>query len=174
MSADTLLKNSRRARNDNMASTDLMDSKLLAREALAETLDNLAIGVIIVTDENRILHANRAAVQMFASGRPVRSVSGRLFTRDARSLERLAKAIGLALHRESEIGATGIGVVLGSALSEPAVAHVLPLAQSHLASPLEMQALAAVFIVSSIGRPIVDLAAVAGCLRLTPSEARLV
>jgi PAS domain-containing protein len=41
-----------------------MDPKSIEPQALAAALDNLAVGVIIVIDENRILYTNRAGVQM--------------------------------------------------------------------------------------------------------------
>jgi DNA-binding CsgD family transcriptional regulator len=142
--------------------------------ALAATLDNLAVCVIIVADENRILYTNQAGVQMFANGGPVRAVNGCLSSRDAATNNQLARAIALARKSESEIGATGIGVALRSPSGAPAIAHVLPLAHGDLRTRLMAQATAAVFIVPVVGRPIVDLAAVADVLGLTPSEARLV
>ena len=154
--------------------SDHTDLEALERKALAATLDNFAVGVIIVADENRILYANQAAVQMFASGRPVRSVNGRLSSRDPAAVDQLGKAIGLALDAESEIGTTGIGVVLGNAFGKPAIAHVLPLTRDDSRAPIMQQAMAAVFIVPALARPIVDLTAIADSLRLTRSEARLV
>jgi len=151
-----------------------MDPKSIEPQALAAALDNLAVGVIIVTDENRILYTNQAGVQMFARGRPVRSVNGRLSARDATAIDRLAKAIALALHSDSEIGPTGIGVALGSAPRDPAIAHVFPLAYGDLMTRITPQPTAAVFIVPAVRAPIFSLAAVADCLGLTPSEACLV
>jgi DNA-binding CsgD family transcriptional regulator len=156
-----------------MTISNLAGRSSFAYEALAATLDNLAVGVIIVSEGNWIVHANRAAAQMFTRGCPVRSVNGRLSTRDAAAVDPLAKAIAFALHWESEIGDTGIGVVLGSALRGPAIAHVLPLAWSDLNKRPVAKATAAVFIMPAVRRAAVNLAAVSGCLGLTPSEARL-
>jgi len=146
----------------------------LHSRALAATLDNFAVGIIIVADEKRILHANQAALQMFARGTPVRSVGGRLSARDATATAQLGDAITLALQGDFGIGATGIGVALTSALHEPAIAHVLPLVDFNLAAPRKSPALAAVFVVPVHGEPVVNLGAIADCLGLTPREARLV
>jgi DNA-binding CsgD family transcriptional regulator len=151
-----------------------MSAEPMLLKALAATLDNLAICVIIVADENRILYANQAGVQMFANDGPVRSVNGRLSSRNAAANDQLARAIALARKSKAEIGATGISVALGSPYNAPAIAHVLPLADGDLRTQLVPEATAAVFIVPSVGRPIVDLAGVADVLGLTPSEARLV
>ena len=145
----------------------------LHSQALAVTLDNFAVGIVIVTDENRILHANRAALQMFARGRPVRSVNGRLSAPDATAIAQLGDAISLALQGDLGRGA-GIGVALAGALREPAIAHVLPLGDLSLTGQRKSPALAVVFVVSVLGEPVVNLSAVAACLGLTPRETRLV
>jgi DNA-binding CsgD family transcriptional regulator len=142
--------------------------------ALAATLDNLAVCVIIVADGNRILYANQAGVRMFAHRGPLCSVNGCLSSRDAGANDPLAKAIALARKREPEIGATGIGVALGGPSGAPAIAHVVPLARGDLGTQLMPKAATAVFIVPAVSCPTVDLAAVAEALGLTPSEARLV
>ena len=68
--------------------SDLMDLKALEASALSATLDRLAMGVVVVAGENRILHANEAARQMFAEQGPIVSRKGRLAIRDS-AAERL-------------------------------------------------------------------------------------
>ena len=154
---------------------DVLDLKKVEAQALGATLDNLAAGVIVVAEENRILHANHAAQHMFAKGTPVRSVSGRLAARGAEAAAELAKAIDLARRNEAGIGATGIGVPLSDEAGEPAVAHVLPLARGDLRTRLLPQATAAIFVTQAGGPPPppADIAAVAASIGLTPAEARV-
>ena len=152
---------------------DVLDLKKVEAQALGSTLDNLAAGVIVVAEENRILHANHAAREMFAKGSPVRSVSGRLAARGAAAGAELAKAIDLARRNEAGIGATGIGVPLSDEAGEPAVAHVLPLARGDLRTRLVPQATAAVFVTQAGGAPLADIVAVAASIGLTPAEARV-
>jgi DNA-binding CsgD family transcriptional regulator len=170
----TFLNSSSHSREGYLAINEMPYLKSRDQQVLAATLDNLAMGVIVVTDGNQILYANRAGVQMFARGLPVHAVGGRLSTRDTTAIDQLARAIALALHGGSGTGATGIGVPLRNVHGEPAIAHVLPLAYGGPQARIPPRATAAVFIVSAAGRPIVDLTAVAECLGLTASEARLV
>ena len=152
---------------------DILDLKKVEAQALGSTLDNLAAGVIVVAEENRILHANHVARQMFTKGTPVRSVSGRLAARGAEAGAELAKAINLARRNETGIGATGIGVALSDEAGEPAVAHVLPLARGDLRTRLLPQATAAVFVTQAGGAPPSDIAAIAASFGLTHAEARV-
>ena len=71
------------------------------------------------------------------------------------------------------MGATGIGVPIGSAASEPVLAHVLPLAQGDLRTRLMPQATAAVFITGPHTRASFDVDALAHAYGLTPAEARV-
>ena len=152
---------------------DVLDLKKVEAQALGSTLDNLAAGVIVVAEENRILHANHAARRMFAKGSPVRSQSGRLAARGAAAGAELAKAIDLARRDEAGIGGTGIGVPLSDEAGEPAVAHVLPLARGDLRTRLLPQATAAVFVTQAGAGPLADIVAVAASIGLTPAEARV-
>jgi DNA-binding CsgD family transcriptional regulator/PAS domain-containing protein len=152
---------------------DVLDLKKVEAQALGSTLDTLAAGVIVVAEENRILHANHAARHMFAKGSPVRSQSGRLAAHGAAGGAELAKAIDLARRDEAGIGAAGIGVPLSDEAGEPAVAHVLPLARGDLRTRLLPQATAAVFVTQAGGAPLADIVAVAASIGLTPAEARV-
>jgi DNA-binding CsgD family transcriptional regulator len=149
-----------------------MDPKSRQGEALAATLDTFAAGVIIVNDRNVILYANRAAVRMFATGRPVRSVNGCLSARDATAIDQLSKAIALARKREAKLR-TGIGVALESTFGEPVIAHVFPLAYSDVGTRITSQATVAIFVMSAVAPSNGNLGAVARCLRLTPAETRI-
>jgi DNA-binding CsgD family transcriptional regulator/PAS domain-containing protein len=152
--------------------SDLMDLKALEAQALAATLDNFAVGVIVVAEDNRILHANDAARAMFTAGCPVCSVNGRLAVRGSDGACELGKAIALAQQNEATIGATGIGVALGHA-GEPAIAHVLPLARGELCTRLMPQATAVVFVTQAGLQPPAAVAALAANFKLTPAEARM-
>jgi DNA-binding CsgD family transcriptional regulator len=153
--------------------SDLMDLKALEAQALAATLDNFAVGVIIVAEEHRILHANDAARAMFAAGSPVCSVNGRLSVRGSNGACELGKAIALAQQNEAAIGAAGIGVALGGPAGGPAVAHVLPLARGDLRTRLMPQATAAIFVTQAGLAPPAAVAALAATFKLTPAETRM-
>ncbi|MGK9167188.1 helix-turn-helix transcriptional regulator [Inquilinus limosus] len=151
---------------------DLMDVKTLERQALGATLDSFAVGVVIVGDQGRILHANEAARGMLDARSPIVSSGGCLAALNADITRELLKAVALAQSDEAAIGAAGIGVPLLQADMTVATAHVLPLARGDVRTRMVPQATAAVFIVPA-GTPFpADLATVARIFGLTPAETR--
>ena len=153
--------------------SDLLDLKSLERQALADSLDHVAAAVVVVADNQRILHANAAAEALFAGNGPVVERDGRLLATDARANAELANAIGMARLNEAEIGAAGIGVSLSGPGDLPVIAHVLPLAGGVLRTRLIQQATAAVFITSGAMPLALDLGAIASAFDLTGAELRL-
>ena len=150
-----------------------MDLNGLEAQALAATLDKFAVGVIVVAEGHRILHANDAARDMFAAGGPVCSVNGRLSVHGSDGVCELGKAIALAQQHEAAIGAAGIGVALGDYAGGPAVAHVLPLARGELRTRLMQQSTAVVFVTQAGLQPPACVAALAANFKLTPAETRM-
>jgi len=152
--------------------SDILDIKKLEVHALAATLDNYTVGVVVVADQGRILHANKAAQSMFSAGGPVSGAGGFLKARDARANGELANAIVLAQANEATIGTAGIGVSLKSSCGAPSIAHVLPLAHGDLRTRLMPPATAAVFITQRGSQPAAEIGAIAKSFGLTPAEAR--
>jgi DNA-binding CsgD family transcriptional regulator len=150
-----------------------MELKALEAESLSATLDRLAMGVVVVADESRILHANEAARHMLGNGGSIVSRRGRLAARDSAADTELSQAIQLAGSNEAALAGAGIGVSLGSPDDQPALAHVLPLARGELRTRLMPQATAAVFINTPEPRLAPDLRALAQTYGLTPAEARV-
>ena len=70
-------------------------------EALGTTLDNFAVGVIIVAEGAHILHANAAARRMLEARSPVVSLGGCLG-----ALEELQRAIAARRGAKARISAT--------------------------------------------------------------------
>ncbi len=152
---------------------DILDRKKLEAHALAATLDNLAAGIAVIAEDNKVLYANAAADRMLAAGDPVRAASGRLSARDTVARAELSRAVALARDNEAGIGATGIGVALRGAGGEPAIAHVLPLARGDVRTRLMPQATAALFISQAEALRAPDTKALAQSFGLTPMEARV-
>jgi len=151
---------------DDQVKTDLFD-------ALGRTLDSIVIGVIIVTDHGRILHANQAAKHMLAAKSPIISLGGCLAALQGELTRELRRAIATAQADAKGVGAAGIGVPLVAKNMTAATAHVLPLAcgNSHAARS-DTQTTAAVFVTPSAASP-ADFGTVARIFGLTPAEARL-
>ena len=150
--------------------SDLLDMKSLEANALSATLDRLATGVVIVADENRIIHANAAAQQMMSGAGPLAARHGKLSLRDNAADGELTRAVALARREEATLGGVGIGIAIGSPAAAPSVAHVLPLAGDGVRRRLMPQAAAAVFVTAAEGSAVFDFGVLAQTHGLTPAE----
>ena len=153
--------------------TDLIDMKNLAAETFSVALDALAAGIVLVDENARIIHANRAAKTMLDRGVPVaRATAGTLGGVDRHTTERLHRVIADAA-KEASIGSAGIGMALSMPTGGVATAHVLPLAGGDIRARLLPHTAAAVFVTSDLRLPFSTLQAVAEAFGLTPAETRL-
>ena len=138
-------------------------------DALGSTLDSIVIGVIIVAEQGRILHANQAAQRMFAARSPIVSLGGCLCALQGELTKELRRAIATAQQNPNGIAGSGIGVPLVDKHLAAATAHVLPLAcNGHHTS-----AAAAVFVTPAGAELPAEIGTVARIFSLTPAEARL-
>lgn len=151
--------------------SDLLDLKVVEAHALGTTLDQFALGIIVVGADQRILHANEAAKAMICAGSPIQSRQGRLHVSEAAD-KQLAVSVAHA-ENEADIGKLGIGISLKSSNGVPALAHVLPLAAGEVRSRLVPQAVAAVFITQPGKSAPADLAAFGETFLLTAAEIRV-
>ena len=137
-------------------------------EALGSTLDSIVIGVVIVGEQGRILHANQAAQRMFAARSPIVSLGGCLCALQGELTKELRRAIATAQQNPNGIPGSGIGVPLVDKHLAAATAHVLPLACGgrHVSA-------AAVFVTPGGAALPAEIGTVARIFSLTPAEARL-
>ena len=155
--------------------SDLLDLKTVERQAFAALIEHLATAVLVVGAAGHILHVNAAGQAMLKSGKLIRTdKSGNLRALDDVCNTELSSAISSSQTNESGLGRVGISVPLRGNGTDPAVAHVLPLAQGDIRTRLVPQALAAVFINGSGEQPFADLDAVARAFEMTAAETRLV
>lgn len=154
--------------------TKSLDDKLKSDlfDALDRTLDSIVIGVVIVTDHGRILHANQAAQHMLAVKSPIICLGGCLAALQGELTKELRRAIARAQADANGVGAAGIGVPLVDKNLTAATAHVLPLACANHGPRSDGQTAAAVFVTPSAASP-ADFGTVARIFSLTPAEARL-
>lgn len=135
-------------------------------EALGAALDSIAVGVIIVSDDAHILHANQVARDMLEAGSPIVSRGGRVSAHSPDATKELRKAVAEALADTRRIGAAGIGVPLVDKDMTAAAAHVLPLEHGDLP-------MAAIFVTPTEKSLPVEIGTVARIYGLTPAEIRL-
>jgi DNA-binding CsgD family transcriptional regulator len=153
--------------------SDLIDMKSLEANALTETLNEIAAGIVLVGEDGAIVHANRAAERMLERGRPIRSANGRLAAGDAWTNAELQRIIAEAAREEAGLGAAGIGMVLAAADGTLATAHILPLARGVMRTRLDPRARAAIFIASNDAAPPADLGPIAKAYGLSRAETML-
>jgi DNA-binding CsgD family transcriptional regulator len=143
-------------------------------DALAGTVDNIAIGVVIVAEQGRILHANHAAQEMLAEKSPIMALGNCLCALQADRTKELRRAIATAQADPAAVNPAGIGVPLIDKSMNAAMAHVLPLVSRKVrARPVDMQAPVAVFVTAQTTASPIETESVARLFRLTPAEARL-
>jgi DNA-binding CsgD family transcriptional regulator len=138
-------------------------------EALGSTLDSLVIGVVIVADQGRILHANQAAQRMLAAKSPIVSLAGCLCALQPDLTKELRRAIATAQADAKGIAGIGIGVPLVDKTMAAVTAHVLPLA----CGDRQAATAAAVFVTPSGASLPAEIGTVARIFSLTPAESRL-
>jgi DNA-binding CsgD family transcriptional regulator/PAS domain-containing protein len=150
---------------------DILDMRKIEAHTFAATLDTFVVGVIVVGEEGRILHANNAAQRMLSARDPIAAVDGVLCVREAAANEELLAAVRLARGNEADMGNHALGVPLRC--DEPSVAYVLPLALGDVRTRLMPQATAAVFITRADRQALADIRPLARHFDLTTAEMRL-
>ena len=95
---------------------------------LAETLDRLSAGLFLVDAKGRVVHANVAAREILAADDFLRSVGGRLVTRDERVNQSLRDIFSDAADGDGgTLGTRGTALRLKAHDGERYALHVLPL-----------------------------------------------
>lgn len=153
--------------------SNVLEVRTVERDRMAEALDALRHGVLLLDERGAILHANRSAEFMLSGNSPIRISGGILAARSDPANGELRKAIMLAARDEAAIGRTGVAIRLTEEALPPVFAHVLPLAGGELRSRLRPRAVAAVFVDATPDEQ--DRAALlAVAFGLTPAETRVV
>ena len=124
---------------------DVLDLRTIERARMAEALDALRCGVVLVDMHAAILHANSAAEHLLGTaGGPIQARAGKFSAKVPSAARELRGAIKLATQDEACIGKTGLAVRLTEVGEAPIFAHVLPLTGSDLRTRLQPAAVAAV------------------------------
>jgi DNA-binding CsgD family transcriptional regulator len=141
---------------------------------LADTLDGVAAGVVLVDAAGRIVHANAAGLNLIAQGRVMRALGGKLACDDAAAEETLYDLFINAEHGDAAIGRSGIAVSMCARDGERYVAHVLPLTSgARRKAGVAYSAVAAVFMRKAGLEAPHPVEAIANAFRLTPAEMRV-
>jgi DNA-binding CsgD family transcriptional regulator/PAS domain-containing protein len=150
---------------------DLLDNTRVTTHLFRDTLQSLAVPVVLTGAEGEILYANTAAERMFAAGGPI--------LRQGKTIQAQNPSIGGALLQaiasaasDVSLGSKGIGLPVSATGKPPAVAYVLPLARGTARAAFR-PACAAVFVSTTTSASPLPEAVLATLFELTPAEARV-
>ena len=152
----------------------VIDLHRVEAAALADTLDELTSGMVIVDSAGRIIHANASAHRMIAESNVLRASNGRLSALEPKGGRSLLEVFAAAEAGDAAVGKGGIAVPLTARNGERYVAHVLPLTSgARRKAGISYSATAAMFIrKASLDLPSPPEAA-ASQFKLTPAEVRV-
>jgi hypothetical protein len=105
----------------------LIDLKQAEAATFTDVLDGLSAGIFLIAADGRIVHANAAGHGMLSAGKCLRSISGRLVTRDNQAHKTLQETFVAANDGDAAIGVKAIALPLTADDGKRYVAHVLPL-----------------------------------------------
>jgi DNA-binding CsgD family transcriptional regulator/PAS domain-containing protein len=150
---------------------DLLDNTRVMAHLFRDSLQNLAISVVLTDSAGSILYANASAERMFAAGGPILRYGKTIQAQNPSIGNALLQAIASAASDVS-VGAKGIGLPVAAPGKLPAVAYVLPLSQGTARAAFR-PACAAVFVSTTISASPLPEAVLATLFELTPAEARV-
>lgn len=150
---------------------DLLDNTRVTTHLFRDTLQSLAVPVVLTDSEGAILYANTSAERMFAAGGPI--------LRQGKTIQAQNPSIGGALLQaiasaasDVSLGSKGIGLPVSATGKPPAVAYVLPLTQGTARAAFQ-PACAAVFVSTTTSASPLPEAVLTTLFELTPAEARV-
>lgn len=150
----------------------VVDLKQVETNSLAQALDGMRAGVILVDANGKVLHANTAAHVILSDGRVLHTTGGRLTSGDAKADAELKAIFSAAAQGDSPVGARGVPLPAADALG-PYIAHVLPLTVGERRRTAMPHAIAAVFVHKATMEAFSPPEAVAQTFKLTMSELRV-
>jgi DNA-binding CsgD family transcriptional regulator len=152
----------------------VIDLKRVEAAALADSLDTLNSGMLLVDEAGRIVHANASAHLMVAEANVLRAANGRLHAVSAETDRTLLDTFTAAANGDAAVGRRGIAVPLRARDGTRYVANVMPLTGgARRRAGISYSAVAVIF----VHKAVLDLPsppeAVAKEFRLTPAELRV-
>ena len=110
----------------------VLDLKKAEAATLADTLDGISAGMLLVDATGRIVHTNAAGHVMLSAADVLHTKGGRLEVNDPQADQMLADTFASAGNGDAAVGIKGLAVPLVARDGERYVAHVLPLTSARL------------------------------------------
>jgi DNA-binding CsgD family transcriptional regulator/PAS domain-containing protein len=152
---------------------NVIEQRTAEAATLADTLDGISAGMLLLDATGRIVHANAAGHAMLAKAEVLRAAGGRLAANDRQSDQMLADICASAGGGDAAIGIKGIALPLNAHGGERYVAHVLPLTSgARRRGAAAYRAAAALFVHKAALDALSPPEAIAKAYKLTPMELR--
>jgi DNA-binding CsgD family transcriptional regulator len=149
-------------------------SRTAQAATLADTLDGIRAGMLLVDVTGRIVHANAAGHATLDRADILRAAGGRLIAGDPQANQILADTFAAAGNGDTAIGIKGIALQLTARDGERHVAHVLPLTSgARRRAGTSYAAAAALFVHKAALDTPSPPEAIAKAYKLTPMELRV-
>lgn len=149
----------------------MLEGAAVGQAGLLATLDTVAVPIILLDSDARMLHTNAAAQALLDRKSLIRSRDGQLEAVTPGASSALAVALEQAALDESAIGRRGLGIPIKGQSGRLGALHVLPLGRRR--AEVSLGAVAALF-VAEVDTPFVPPTDMAAALfDLTPAEARV-
>jgi DNA-binding CsgD family transcriptional regulator/PAS domain-containing protein len=152
----------------------VIDLRTAEAATLADTLDGISAGMLLVDARGRIVHANTSGRAMLAKGTLLRATNGKLTACNTGAEATLHEVFLAAGSGDAAVGIKGIAVPLMTREGERHVAHVLPLTSgARRRAGTSYAAVAALFVHKAALETPSPPEAIAKTFNLTPSELRV-
>jgi DNA-binding CsgD family transcriptional regulator len=152
----------------------MIDLKTAEAASLADTLDGISAGMLLVDATGRIVHTNVAGHVMLSAADVLHTKGGRLEVNDPQADKMLADTFASAGNGDAAVGIKGVAVPLAARDGERYVAHVLPLTSgARRQAGTSYAAVAALFVHKAALDTPSPPEAIAKAYRLTPMELRV-
>ncbi len=152
----------------------VIDLKGTEAASLADTLDGISAGMLLVDATGHIVHANAAGIVMLNSTNVLRAERGRLIANDTQADQLLAETFATAGNGDAAVGTKGVAVPLAARDGERYVAYVLPLTSgARRRAGASYAAVAALFVHKAALETPSPLEVIAKAYKLTPMELRV-
>jgi DNA-binding CsgD family transcriptional regulator len=151
--------------------SDLLDVTALAASRANAALDAVGTGIMLVGDDMKVQHANRAAQSILDAREGLSYSGGRLSLTWAKASDALDTAVARAAKSDVAMERSGFSLPAPRDKGAALVLHVLPVAHSRTRRDLAPNATAAVFLSSAASVPTAPVDALAALYDLSRAEA---
>jgi DNA-binding CsgD family transcriptional regulator len=147
---------------------------LSVSDTFGAVLDQLNAGVVVIHPTGKVLHANRAANDMFTKGWPIRIANGIIQTEDRKTTEILMKALQYVAEEVGTLPPDRVSLEIALSPSSSSNGAAIGSLKPILLRDGELGTVIALFVKQRSERPQTNVSGIAECFGLTPAETRTI